>query len=261
MEKMDIIRSQARRLRLSSLTANVSDVLLKAQRNTPSYDDFLSEVLQTEIDGRDEKQVTIRMRLAKLPVNHNLDLYDQTISNGLSLVQLKQLRELHWLEESYNILLAGPSGVGKTFIASGLCYDAIRKGYRGIFRSMDSIISTIKRKDISPAARKEYKVMCEAQIIVIDDIMSVTVDRDEGNLLFAFINSVYETTSFIITTNKSPVEWARTLPDEVLGTALLDRLLYKCELIQLSGDSYRMKHRKTIFENNQTTTKSNQIEK
>lgn len=260
MEKIDIIRSQARRLRLSSLTANVPDVLLKAQRNTPSYDDFLSEVLQTEIDGRDEKQTVIRMRLAKLPVNHNLDLYDQSISNGLSLVQLKQLRELHWLEDSYNILLAGPSGVGKTFIAAGLCYDAVKRGYRGVFRSMESIIATIKRKEISSMAKKEYKILTEAHVIVIDDIMNVTVDRDEGNMLFAFINSVYETTSFIITTNKSPVEWARTLPDEVLGTALLDRLLYKCELIQLSGDSYRMRHRKTIFED-QTTTSNNQTEK
>lgn len=260
MEKIDIIRSQARRLRLSSLTANVPDVLLKAQRNTPSYDDFLSEVLQTEIDGRDEKQTVIRMRLAKLPVNHNLDLYDQSISNGLSLVQLKQLRELHWLEDSYNILLAGPSGVGKTFIAAGLCYDAVKRGYRGVFRSMESIIATIKRKEISSMAKKEYKTLTEAHVIVIDDIMNVTVDRDEGNMLFAFINSVYETTSFIITTNKSPVEWARTLPDEVLGTALLDRLLYKCELIQLSGDSYRMRHRKTIFED-QTTTSNNQTEK
>ena len=245
---------------MSSLTTNVPDVLLKAQRNTPSYDDFLSEVLQTEIDGRDEKQVVIRMRLAKLPVEHNLDLYDQSISNGLSLVQLKQLRELHWLEDCYNILFAGPSGVGKTFSAAGLCYDAIRHGYRGIFRSMESIIATIKRKDISSVAKKEYKTLTEAQVIVIDDIMNVTVDRDEGNLLFAFINSVYETTSFIITTNKSPVEWARTLPDEVLGAALLDRLLYKCELIQLSGDSYRMKHRKTIFENKSMQTR-NQTEK
>ncbi len=255
MEKIEIIRSQARRLRLSSLTMNVSEVLLKAQRNTPSYDDFLSDVLQTEIDGRDEKQTAIRMRLAKLPVAHNLDLYDQSITNGLSLIQLKQLRELHWLEDSYNILLAGPSGVGKTFIAAGLCHDAVRRGYRGVFRSMESIIGTLKRKDISSVARKEYKTLTEAQVIVIDDIMNVTVDRDEGNLLFAFINSVYETTSFIITTNKSPVEWARTLPDEVLGTALLDRLLYKCELIQLSGDSYRMKHRKTIFGKEQTIKK------
>ncbi|MDI9550745.1 MAG: ATP-binding protein [Bacteroidota bacterium] len=182
------------------------------------------------------------------------------MSNGLSLVQLKQLRELHWLEDSYNILFAGPSGVGKTFIAAGLCHDAIRRGYRGVFRSMESIIATIKRKDISSAAKKEYKTLTEAQVIVIDDIMNVAVDRDEGNMLFAFINSVYKTTSFIITTNKSPVEWARTLPDEVLGAVLLDRLLYKCELIQLSGDSYRMKHRKTIFENKSTTT-NNQTEK
>ena len=94
MEKIDIIRSQARRLRLSSLAANVSDILLKAQRTTPSYDDLLIEVLQMEIDGRDQKQVVIRLRVAKLPVNHDLDLYDQSISNGLSLVQLKQLREL-----------------------------------------------------------------------------------------------------------------------------------------------------------------------
>lgn len=260
MEKIETIRSQARRLRLSSLTMNVPEVLLRAQRDTPSYDDFLSDVLQTEIDGRDEKQAAIRMRLAKLPAAHNLDLYDHGATNGLSLTQLKQLRELHWLEDSYNILLAGPSGVGKTFIAAGLCHDAIRRGYRGVFRSMESIIGTIKRKDISTVARKEYKTLTEAQVIVIDDIMNVTVDRDEGNLLFAFINSAYETTSFVITTNKSPVEWARTLPDEVLGTALLDRLLYKCELIQLSGDSYRMRHRKTIFKKGQTI-KENQTEK
>lgn len=258
MEKIDIIRSQARRLRLSSLAANVADILLKAQRTTPSYDDLLTEVLQMEIDGRDQKQVVIRLRVAKLPVNHDLNLYDQSISNGLSLVQLKQLRELHWVEECYNILLAGPSGVGKTFIAAGLLYDAILKGYKGVFRSMERIIGTLKRKDISAVARKEYKDLSEAQIIVIDDIMNVTVDREEGNMLFAFINAVYETTSFIITTNKSPVEWARTLPDEVLGTALLDRLLFKCELIQLSGDSYRMKHRKTIFEKQDNKYKTDQ---
>lgn len=77
--------------------------------------------------------------------------------------------------------------------------------------------------------------------------MNIIVDRDEGNMLFALINSLYESTSFIITTNRSPAEWARTLDDEVLATAILDRLLYKCELIQLSGKSYRMSNRKTIF--------------
>jgi len=77
--------------------------------------------------------------------------------------------------------------------------------------------------------------------------MNIIVGRDDGNLLFAFINGIFESVSFIITTNRSPAEWAQSLNDEVLAAALLDRLLYKCELIQLSGSSYRMKNRKRIF--------------
>lgn len=84
---------------------------------------------------------------------------------------------------------------------------------------------------------------------MIDDLMNLTVNRDDGNLLFAFVNAVFESTSFIITTNRSPMEWAQALNDEVLATGLLDRLLYKCELLQLSGNSYRMKNRRTIFGN------------
>lgn len=113
---------------------------------------------------------------------------------------------------------------------------------------MDDILSTLKMRNITPSAKREYKRLCGADIIVIDDLMNIIVDREEGNLLFAFVNAIYESMSFIITTNRSPAEWAKSLNDEVLATALLDRLLYKCELIQLSGDSYRMKNRRTIFE-------------
>jgi DNA replication protein DnaC len=147
-------------------------------------------------------------------------------------------------------MLSGPSGVGKTYIAAGLCADAINKGYKAYFRTMDEILTTLKMKDITPAAKREYKNLSEGDIIVIDDLMNIVVDREEGNLLFAFVNNIYESMSFIITTNRSPAEWARSLNDEVLATALLDRLLYKCELIQLSGDSYRMTNRKTIFKSN-----------
>ena len=144
-------------------------------------------------------------------------------------------------------MLSGPSGVGKTYIASGLCSDAIDKGYKAYFRTMDEILATLKLKDITPSAKREYKCLCESDVIVIDDLMNIIVGHDEGNQLFSFINSTFESTSFIITTNRSPAEWAKSLNDEVLATALLDRLLYKCELIQLSGASYRMKNRKRIF--------------
>ena len=237
-------------MRLSCLTMNTADVLLKAQRECPSYDDFLLEVLNAEVKSREEKQLQMRYKAAKLPMSHNLDLFDFSMSNGLGVTQLNQLRELHWVEEGFNIMLAGPCGVGKTFIAAGLCADAINRGYKAYFRSMDEILSTIKMKDLTPSTRKEYRDLYTGQVIVIDDLMNLTVNREDGNLLFAFINAVYESASFIITTNRSPMEWAQALNDEVLASAILDRLLYKCELIQLSGSSYRMKNRKTIFENN-----------
>ena len=250
IDKVTAIRSGAKRLRLSCLTMNTADVLLKAQRECPSYDDFLLDVLNAEVKSREEKQLQMRYKAAKLPMSHNLDLFDFSMSNGLGVTQLNQLRELHWVEEGFNIMLAGPCGVGKTFIAAGLCADAINRGYKAYFRSMDEILSTIKMKDLTPSTRKEYRDLYTGQVIVIDDLMNLTVNREDGNLLFAFINAVYESASFIITTNRSPMEWAQALNDEVLASAILDRLLYKCELIQLSGSSYRMKNRKTIFENN-----------
>lgn len=246
-DKLTTIRGYAKRLRLSGLTVHAQDILLKAQKESPSYDDFLGLVLELEVKGREEKQRLLRYKSARLPLAHDLDLYDHSMSNGLGPTQLNQLRELHWVEESYNLMLAGPCGVGKTFIASGLCADAIDKGYKAYFRSMDEILTTLKLKNIAASAKREYKNLTAAQVIVVDDLMNIPVNRQEGNLLFAFINSIYESTSFIITTNKSPAEWARSLDDEVLATALLDRLLYKCELLQLSGRSYRMRNRKTIF--------------
>ena len=177
-DKLTAIRSCARRLRLSSLTMNAAEELVKAQTSSPSYDDFLLNILKT----------------------HDLNRYDFSKYKGLSLTQLNQLRELHWVEAGYNIMLAGPSGVGKTYVASGLCADAIEHGYKGYFRTMESIMNTLKTRDATPYARAEYRNLCSAQLIVIDDLMNIIVSREEGNILFAWINSVYESTSFIITT-------------------------------------------------------------
>lgn len=256
VDKVSAIRSSAKRLRLSCLTMNTTDVLLKAQQTSPSYDDFLIDVLNAEVRSREEKQLQQRYKAAKLPLAHDLDKYDYSMSNGLGPTQLRQLRELHWVEEGFNLMLAGPCGVGKTFIAAGLCADAIERGYKVYFRSMDEILSAIKMKDLTPSTRKEYRDLRAGQVIAIDDLMNIAIGREDGNLLFSFVNAIYETTSFIITTNRSPVEWAKALGDEVLATAMLDRLLFKCELVQLSGSSYRLRNRKTIFKENDKQEKT-----
>jgi DNA replication protein DnaC len=242
-----LIKRQATRLRLSAIGGNINRLLEEAEQNSPSYDEFIYNLFSEEVKGREAKQLMVKMKLARLPVNHDLDNYDFKFASGLSATQLNQLRELNWLDQCYNIMFSGPSGTGKTFISAGLCYDAIQRGYKAYFRGMNDILASLRMKDHTPTSAKEFKRLSEAQLIVIDDIMTLPLGRDDGNRFFVFINQIYETTSFIITTNKSPAEWARSVDDETLATALLDRLLYHCQLIQLQGKSYRMQNRQTIF--------------
>ena len=184
-----------------------------------------------------------------MPLSYNLDLYDFTDANGLEKQQLNQLRELKWLEQNFNIILMGPSGTGKTYIAAGLCFDAVEQGYRAYFKSMEELINVLKMKDITRAAATEYKRIMKSHLLVIDDIMMFPVTQQDAVAFFNLVNELYDNTSLVITTNKSPKEWADVLNDKVLTTALLDRILHRCEIIKLSGNSYRMKNRKTIFEN------------
>jgi len=242
-----LIKKQATRLRLSSLSNNISSLIEEAEQQAPSYDELIHHLLDFEIRERDHKQRLLRMKIAKLPLNHDLEHYDFRFSSGISPTQLKQLRELNWLENCYHILMNGPSGTGKTFLSAGLGYDAIKRGYKVCFRNINDILSILRLKELTPTAQKEYKRLSEAQLIVIDDVMTLPIEKADGNRLFVFINQLYESASFIITTNKSPAQWAQALDDEVLATALLDRLLYKCQLIQLQGKSYRMQNRKEIF--------------
>jgi DNA replication protein DnaC len=114
---------------------------------------------------------------------------------------------------------------------------------------MEEIMSMLKMKEFARTPKADYKRLCKAELIVIDDIMLFPVEKSEAVNLFNFINHLYEKTSFIITTNKKPADWAEILGDEVLATALLDRLLFKCEVISLTGKSYRLQNRQTIFAN------------
>lgn len=247
MEKLEIIKDYCRQFKLSGVADFCEQALLDAQSKQTSYTDYTLRLFEKEASIREQKSLERNLKAAKLPLKHDLDMYDYTVDNGVNKTRINQLRELVWLDQIYNIILMGPSGTGKSYIASGLCYHAIQKGYKALFRSMDELINILKMKDFTRSAMTEYKKLTKANLIVIDDIMLFPLDKPTAVSLFNFINQLFEKTAFIITTNKSPKQWAQMLNDEVLATALLDRLLYRCEVINLHGKSYRMKNRKTIF--------------
>jgi len=248
MEKINQIKQHADYLRLTLLRDEASHFIHQAQIDKPTYMDYTFDILEHEVIKRQKTDLERRLRLANLPRNHNLDSYDYSFSSGINNSQLQQLRELLWLEQAYNIVLMGPSGTGKTYIASGLVHDAVNKGYKAYFTSMEDLINVLKMKEMTSSALNTYNRYLKAHVIAIDDIMLLPIQKHEAVAFFNLINHLHEQCSLIITTNKSPKQWAETLDDEVLATALLDRILYHCEVIKLEGNSYRMEHRKEILD-------------
>ena len=247
MIKTETIKNQCKQLRLSAVANIINETVMKAEKEKITYLEFLGRLFNTEINQRMEKDKQRRQKHARLPLSYNLDLYDFTSENGISPQELKQLRELKWLEQNYNVILMGPSGTGKTYIAAGLCFDAVDQGYRAYFQTMESLVKVLKMKDITRKAATEYKRILGAHLLIIDDIMMFPVTKEDAVAFFNLVNELHDKTSLVITTNRSPKEWADVLNDTVLTTAILDRILYRCEIIKLAGESYRMQNRKTIF--------------
>lgn len=247
MDNKEKLKDYVKRLRLYYIASKLDDLLIRAQQDRPTYQEFLFDIMQAEINNKENRDFTRRLSAAHLPARHDLNLFDFNYNSGIDKMQMKQLRELTWLEQSYNVILMGPSGTGKTFIAAGLVYEAIKNGLKAYLLTMEEVITIIKMRDMSPSAMTAYNRILKADLIAIDDIMLLPVGKEEAVGFFNLINQLYEKTSVIITTNKAPTEWAEVLEDTVLTTALLDRLLYRCEIIKLDGTSYRLENRKTIF--------------
>lgn len=247
MDQIKSIKQYADQLRLTMLRNQAERFIHQAQIDKPTYLNYTCDILEQEVKQRQKTDLERRIKLAHLPRNHNLDMYDYAFACGINKLQLEQLRELVWLEQAYNLILMGPSGTGKTFIAAGLVNDAVNKGYRAYFTGMEDLINVLKMKDMTSSALNAYNRYLRAHLIAIDDIMLLPFKKHEAVAFFNLINHLHEKCSIIITTNKSPKQWAESLEDEVLATALLDRILYHCEVVKLEGNSYRMENRKEIL--------------
>ncbi|UJF31240.1 IS21-like element helper ATPase IstB [Paenibacillus hexagrammi] len=241
------LRQALRNLNLTEAAQVIEQTLMEADSKEWTCRQFLQWLLQYEMNRREEKQLAKRFRWALFPEIKRLDDFMLEEQQSLSRRQFNQLRELLWLEQNYNLIFLGPPGVGKTHLAIGLGVEALKKGYRVSFITMDGLIQLLKTETISRVSGSKLKRLYRSQLVIMDDLMFMAMDRYEANLFFQFINKLYGQSSIILTSNKGPDDWGELLGDPAITTAILDRILHKSEIIQLQGDSYRLKHRQTIF--------------
>ncbi len=247
MGNIEQIKHSAQTLNLTGLKSNTEQLIKNAEEKDSTYAEFLSHVLISELQFRMERAKNKRIKEAGFPYVRKLEDFDLSFQKSLTERQLKQLSELNWIEQMYNLMFFGPPGVGKTHLSIALAYKAASEGYKVVFTTMTTLIQTLRTAEISRASKTKLNRIYHAQLLVIDEVGYLPIERTDANLFFQLVTDLYEQASIILTSNKGFEEWAEFLGDAALTTAVLDRLTYKCDMITLDGKSYRLENHKSFL--------------
>jgi len=228
-------------LRLSTAAARLDSQLRAADERELTPLQFLDHLLADETAARDERSITVRTKLAHFPIIKSIESFDFDAQPTLDRKIIQTLETLAFVGRAENVVMLGPPGVGKTHLSIALGLRALQAGHRVYFVTAQDLLDQIRVAQLDGIPGHKQRHLNNVPLLIIDELGYVEFDKAAATWLFQLLCQRYERHSTIITSNKPFADWGHVLGDTTLAGALLDRLLHHSHVLNLKGESYRMR--------------------
>ena len=242
VESYEKLMGDLKKLRLPAMTEMLDSYVKQAASSSMSYMDFLSGLVSEEVRHKEQRAVRSRIKSARFPVLKSLDDFDYAFQPSINRKKLAELSSLRFIDNKENILFLGPPG--KTHLSTGLGVRACESGYNVLFTTLNDMVSVLMASMADNSFPVKLRQFVLPSLLIVDEVGYLPVSKEGANFLFQVVAKRYETGSIILTSNKSFADWGEVLGDNVIASAVLDRLLHHSTVFNIRGDSYRLREKK-----------------
>ena len=236
---------QLKALCLSSIRLNWEEISQQAEKNHWTYPQYLSALCERELANREQQRIGRYVSEAKLPIGKTLDTFKFDKLNSINSAQINAFAEnTNWIAQSQNLIIFGPSGVGKTHLAAAIGRRLAEHGMRVFFTKTTTLVQQLQIANNQHKLSEAVAKLAKFQLLILDDIGYVKKSEAETSVLFELIADRYESKSLLITSNQAFDQWDTIFPSNIMAVAAIDRLVHHATIININEESYRRTSKK-----------------
>lgn len=232
------------RLKLTGMAQILDSAIQRWSKGDKDVLALIEELISAEEGERKQRRYEEALKWSGFPYYKRIEGFDFSFQPSIDRRQIRELETMRFLYEKENVVFLGPPGVGKTHLAVGLGIRAIEEGKRCYFVNAITLVDKLKKAFMNRSLGRQIRFYKSIDLLIIDELGYLPLDGEGAKLFFELIAQRYERKSIILTSNRGFTEWDKIFQDEVIATAILDRLLHHCTIVNIRGKSYRLKERK-----------------